>query len=81
MSSVVAPAFGKGTSEQNATQTNQASSTGTLAPATILMALEDDGSIDWTNPDFRASAMTADGRAYGIVEPRRGRFREEPGLY
>jgi rod shape-determining protein MreC len=36
--------------------------------------------IDWTNPDFRASAMTADGRAYGIVEPRRGRFREEDRL-
>jgi cell shape-determining protein MreC len=23
-------------------------------------------------PDFRVSAMTADGQAYGIVEPRRG---------
>lgn len=33
--------------------------------------------IDWTHPDFRASAMTASGDAYGIVEPRRGRFREE----
>lgn len=33
--------------------------------------------IDWTHPDFRASAMTADGSAYGIVEPRPGRFREE----
>ncbi|MGQ0561458.1 MAG: rod shape-determining protein MreC [Gemmatimonadota bacterium] len=33
--------------------------------------------MDWTHPDFRASAMTADGRAYGIVEPRRGRYREE----
>ncbi|MGQ0813595.1 MAG: rod shape-determining protein MreC [Gemmatimonadota bacterium] len=32
---------------------------------------------DWTHPDFRASAMTADGQAYGIVEPRRGRYREE----
>lgn len=33
--------------------------------------------IDWTHPDFRASAMTADGVAYGIVEPRRGgAFRE-----
>lgn len=40
----------------------------------------DDGSaqgIDWTHADFRASAMTADGSAYGIVEPRPGRFREE----
>lgn len=33
--------------------------------------------IDWTHPDFRASAMTADGGAYGIVEARPGRFREE----
>lgn len=28
--------------------------------------------IDWMNPDFRASAMTLDGEAYGIAEPRRG---------
>lgn len=33
--------------------------------------------IDWTHPDFRVSAMTADGEAYGIIEPRRGRSREE----
>ena len=33
--------------------------------------------IDWTHSEFRASAMTADGAAYGIVEPRPGRFREE----
>lgn len=33
--------------------------------------------MDWTHPDFRASAMTIDGQAYGIVEPRRGRYREE----
>lgn len=36
--------------------------------------------IDWTHPDFRASAMTADGSTYGLVEPRRGRFREEDQL-
>lgn len=36
--------------------------------------------IDWTHPDFRASAMTADGQAYGIVEARRGRYREEDRL-
>lgn len=36
--------------------------------------------IDWTNSDFRASAMTADGEAYGIVESRRGRYREEDRL-
>lgn len=33
--------------------------------------------IDWTHPEFRVSAMTADGQVYGIVEPRRGSFREE----
>lgn len=26
--------------------------------------------IDWTHPDFRASAMTTDGEVFGIVEPR-----------
>jgi len=33
--------------------------------------------IDWSHPDFRASAMSADGAVYGLVEPRRGSFREE----
>jgi rod shape-determining protein MreC len=33
--------------------------------------------MDWTHPDFRASAMTVDGQAYGIVEPRRGDYREQ----
>lgn len=32
--------------------------------------------MDWTHPDFRASAMTLDGTVYGIVESRRGDFRE-----
>ncbi len=36
--------------------------------------------IDWTHPDFRASAMLADGSAYGLVESRRGSFREEDRL-
>jgi rod shape-determining protein MreC len=36
--------------------------------------------VDWTHPDFRVSAMTADGAAYGFVEPRRGRHREEDVL-
>jgi len=36
--------------------------------------------IDWTHPDFRASAMLADGTSYGIVEARPGRFREEDQL-
>lgn len=36
--------------------------------------------MDWTHPEFRASAMTIDGRTYGLVEVRRGRFREEDRL-
>ena len=32
--------------------------------------------IDWTNPDFRAAAMTEDGTVYGFVEPVPGGFRE-----
>jgi rod shape-determining protein MreC len=32
--------------------------------------------IDWTHPDFRVHAMTADGEAYGVVEPRRGSYRD-----
>lgn len=36
--------------------------------------------IDWTNSDFRASAMTANGEAYGIVEARRGTYREQDQL-
>lgn len=36
--------------------------------------------MDWTHPDFRASAMTEDGTIYGIVEPRRGEFREQDRL-
>lgn len=33
--------------------------------------------IDWTHPQFVVSSMTANGDAYGLVEARRGRFREE----
>ena len=36
--------------------------------------------MDWTHPEFRASAMTADGVTYGVVESRRGLFREEDRL-
>ena len=36
--------------------------------------------MDWTHPDFRASAMTVDGDVFGIVESRRGAFREEDRL-
>ena len=32
--------------------------------------------LDWSHPDFRASAMTEDGETYGLVESRRGDFRE-----
>lgn len=56
-----------------------------LAPTGLLGVVWEVGgrtaqAIDWTHPDFRASAMTADGRAYGIVESRRGRYREEDQL-
>ena len=33
--------------------------------------------IDWTNPEFRISAMTEDGLTYGMVEPIAGSFRED----
>lgn len=36
--------------------------------------------MDWTHPDFRVSAMTVDGEAYGFIEPRHGAFREEDRL-
>lgn len=36
--------------------------------------------IDWSHPDFRVSAMTADGENHGMVEPQRGRFREQDRL-
>lgn len=36
--------------------------------------------MDWTHPDFRVSAMTLGGEAYGLVEPRHGAFREEDRL-
>jgi rod shape-determining protein MreC len=36
--------------------------------------------IDWTHPDFRASAMLADGGMFGLVENVRGEFREEDRL-
>lgn len=32
--------------------------------------------MDWSHPDFRVSAMTADGTVFGMVEARRGEFRE-----
>jgi rod shape-determining protein MreC len=36
--------------------------------------------MDWTHPQFRASAMTADGVIYGIVQAAPGRFREADRL-
>lgn len=36
--------------------------------------------IDWTHPQFVVSAMTETGSAYGLIEARRGRFREEDVL-
>jgi rod shape-determining protein MreC len=36
--------------------------------------------MDWTHPDFRASAMLADGTGFGVVETRRGIFREDDRL-
>ena len=36
--------------------------------------------IDWTHPDFRASAMLADGSGFGVVETLRGRYREDDRL-
>lgn len=36
--------------------------------------------MDWSHPEFRASAMSADGSTYGLVENQAGRFREEDRL-
>ena len=53
-----------------------------ITPAGLLGVIWEVGerssmAIDWSNTQFRASAMTADGDAYGMIEARRGRFREE----
>ncbi|MDH3271926.1 MAG: rod shape-determining protein MreC [Gemmatimonadota bacterium] len=36
--------------------------------------------MDWSHPEFRASAMLADGTVYGLVENRAGAFREPDRL-
>ena len=36
--------------------------------------------MDWTNPQFAASAMTEDGSIYGLVQASPGRFREADRL-
>lgn len=47
----------------------------------ILEVRPDDAvGMDWTHPEFRASAMIADGSAYGLVENRSGAFLEEDRL-
>ncbi|HSM37417.1 MAG TPA: rod shape-determining protein MreC [Longimicrobiales bacterium] len=56
-----------------------------IAPSGLVGVLRDveehrSQGVDWTHPEFRAGAMTADGDSYGMVEPRRGRFREEDAL-
>ncbi len=51
-----------------------------LVGIVIEAAEESAVGMDWTNPDFRVSAMTADGTTYGIVEPVPGVFREEDRL-
>lgn len=33
--------------------------------------------VDWTHPEFRVSGMTGDGQVYGVLEVRRGAYREE----
>jgi len=36
--------------------------------------------MDWTHPEFRASAMTLDGSVYGLVQATQGLFREADRL-
>lgn len=36
--------------------------------------------VDWTHPEFGVSGMTIDGQSYGLVEARRGDFREDDRL-
>jgi rod shape-determining protein MreC len=42
--------------------------------------LRDAVGMDWTHPDFRASAMLQDGSAFGLVERQEGSFREADRL-
>ena len=44
-----------------------------VGPATAI-------GMDWTHPEFRASAMTEGGGAFGLVEPSREAFREADRL-
>lgn len=56
-----------------------------ISPDGLVGVVRDAGqatsvAMDWTHPDFRASAMTRGPEMYGIVENRRGAFREEDRL-
>jgi rod shape-determining protein MreC len=56
-----------------------------IAPSGLVGVLRDveehrSQGIDWSHPQFRAGAMTADGDSYGVALARRGRFREEDAL-
>jgi cell shape-determining protein MreC len=50
--------------------------------AGVLLEVRPGSSVgmDWTHPDFRASAMSRDGAVYGMIESRRGLFREQDRL-
>ena len=56
-----------------------------LSPGGLVGVVRDVGAssavaMDWTHPDFRASGMVVGTEMYGIVENRRGAFREEDRL-
>jgi rod shape-determining protein MreC len=56
-----------------------------ISPDGLVGVVRDAGAatsvaMDWTHPDFRASAMALGTEMYGIVENRRGSFREEDRL-
>ncbi len=56
-----------------------------ISPDGLVGVVRDAGegtsvAMDWTHPDFRASAMALGTEVYGIVENRRGAFREEDRL-
>lgn len=45
----------------------------------VVRSVDEHGAvgIDWTNPEFGASAMTVDGEVFGIVRPRAGKSGED----
>jgi len=50
--------------------------------AGVVRELRDSEAVgmDWTHPDFAASAMSEDGLTYGLVTSERGAFREQDRL-